>query len=191
MNKCFDVSRRDRLHSPQRHNSLPPDQTLELLGLNPGDHVVDIGCGTGFFSIPAARIVGSAGSVTGIDPSAEMRADLERRAGEAGVMVRTLEGRAGSLPLKDHSVTFALMVNVLHEVESPERALKEVFRVLSPGGIAAVVEWRMGANSGGPPPQHRLSLPRIFSLLNAAGFRQLRDIDAGVAHVGVTALRGD
>lgn len=164
-------------------------ETLTTLGLKAGDLVADIGCGTGFFAIPAAVIVGPAGSVTGIDPSPEMRQDLERRAREAGVQVRVLEGRASALPLENASVSFALMVNVLHEVESPERALKEMFRILSPGGIAAIVEWRVGANSGGPPPQHRLPVARIRSLLETAGFGSVGEIEAGNAHVGVTAIR--
>ncbi|HDP95498.1 MAG TPA: class I SAM-dependent methyltransferase [Candidatus Aminicenantes bacterium] len=185
----FDVSRRDRLHSPRRHGILPPLDTLKKLGLKAGDHMADIGCGTGFFAIPAATIVGPTGRVIGIDPSLEMRQDLEMRAREAGVRVHVLEGRAKDLPLESESVTFALMVNVLHEVESPERALKEMFRILSPGGMAAIVEWRVGANSGGPPPQHRLPVPRIRSLLEKTGFGSLREVDAGNAHVGVTALR--
>ncbi|MBN1196525.1 MAG: class I SAM-dependent methyltransferase [Candidatus Aminicenantes bacterium] len=189
MNQCFDTSRRDRLHSPKRHGILPPLETLTKLGLKAGDLLADIGCGTGFFSIPAAAIVGSAGSVTGIDPSPEMRQDLKRRAREAGARVHVLEGRASNLPLENASVSFALMVNVLHEVEAPEQALKEMFRILSPGGIAAIVEWRVGANSGGPPPQHRLPVARIRSLLDAAGFDSVREIEAGSAHVGVTAIR--
>jgi len=150
---------------------------------------VDIGCGTGFFSIPAAGIVGPTGKVTAIDPSPDMRRDLETRAAEAGVEVRVLAGRAGELPLDEGSATFGLMVNVLHEVEKPERALAELFRVIAPGGTAAIVEWRIGSNSGGPPPQHRLPVTKIFSLLQGAGFSDPRQMDAGNAHVGVTAVR--
>jgi len=190
MDKSFDTSRRHRLHSPERHKLLPPDLTLVGLGLKPGDHMVDVGCGTGFFSLPAADIVGQTGSVTAVDPSPDMLRDLEERAREAGAAIRILNGRAGELPLEKGSATFGLMVNVLHEVERPEQALAELFRVLVPGGIAAVVEWRVGANSGGPPPQHRLPVPTLFALLRAAGFGSCREVDAGTAHVGIRAIRG-
>lgn len=189
MEKRFDSSRRSRLHSPDRERMLPPHPTLIRLGLKPGDHLVDIGCGTGFFSIPAVGIVGPSGRVTAVDPSPDMRRDLQTRAAQAGAEIRVLAGRAGELPLEDGSASFGLMVNVLHEVENPEKALMELFRVLAPGGTAAVVEWRTGSNSGGPPPQYRLPAAKIFSLLQGAGFSQPRQVDAGSAHVGVTAVR--
>ena len=191
MNKRFDSSRRDRLHSDARHLLLPPEKTLTHLGLMAGDHVVDIGCGTGFFAIPASRIVGPEGSVIAIDPSMEMLEDLKRRALEAGVKVRVRGGRAGQIPLPDAGATFAIMANVLHEVDSPQLTLNEVHRILAPGGRVAIVEWRIDYPGGGPPPEHRLPPDRIRALLTEAGFTSVRESNAGEAHTAMIATRGE
>lgn len=152
--------------------------------------MIDIGCGTGFFAIPAARIVGPEGGVTAVDPSREMIETLQSRAKEAGIQVRTRCGRAGRIPLEDAGFTFALMANVLHEVEDPLQALREVLRILVPGGRIAIVEWKPDYPDGGPPPEHRISPDRIYTMLTETGFASVRECDAGEAHTGTVAIRG-
>ena len=74
--RVFDPSRRHRLSSSERRRRLPPEKILAEIGLGPGDTFVDIGCGTGFFTLPAAMRVGPSGKAIGLDISPEMIADL-------------------------------------------------------------------------------------------------------------------
>jgi len=57
----FDINNKNKLDNPKRRESLPPYDILKTLGLQEGDIFADIGCGIGYFSIPAADIVGSKG----------------------------------------------------------------------------------------------------------------------------------
>ena len=72
MTHKFDAKNRHKLDNPKRREMLPPEKTLIRLGLKQGDIVADIGCGIGYFTIPAANIVGDSGKVFAMDISPEM-----------------------------------------------------------------------------------------------------------------------
>ncbi|VBB08250.1 s-adenosyl-l-methionine-dependent methyltransferase [Lucifera butyrica] len=116
----FDISQKSKLDSPARQKMLPPQLTLQKLGLVPGDIVVDIGCGTGYFALPAAGIVGSDGQVLALDLSAEMLLEVERRASAADLTnIKTVKVQKNRLFLPDNTATLALVAFVLHETEHP------------------------------------------------------------------------
>lgn len=103
--------------------------------LRPGDAVLDLGCGAGFDALVAAQLVGPAGRVVGIDLSPEMLAVAE--AGRAEVGFSRVEFRAAAveaLPFPDASFDVALSNGVLNLVPDKPAALREIFRVLRPGG---------------------------------------------------------
>lgn len=110
-------------------------QALLRAGLTTGMRVVDVGVGTGLVSREAARIVGAAELVTGVDPSPGM---LEAAHVPAGV--RLLEGRAEAIPLPDASADFVSMGYALRHIGDLAAAFMEFRRVLRPGGIACVLE---------------------------------------------------
>jgi demethylmenaquinone methyltransferase/2-methoxy-6-polyprenyl-1,4-benzoquinol methylase len=110
-------------------------QALLRAGLAPGMRVVDVGVGTGLVAREAARIVGSASLVTGVDPSPGM---LGRARVPAGVTL--LEGRAEAIPLADGCADFVSMGYALRHIGDLSAAFREFHRVLKPGGIACVLE---------------------------------------------------
>lgn len=173
----FDPARRARLVSPGRRRRLPPYKTLRRLGLKRGETFVDIGCGPGFFSLPAARIVGPEGMVVSLDVSREMLADLEAEAARRGVSnVKTfLVGEAGSgIP---PGKAWYFLGDVLHEVPDVERYLALLHRRLGPRSRLAVLEFHKRRTAHGPPLSHRLALSRMRSGLREAGFRVLKSFD--------------
>lgn len=111
-----------------------------LLGLGPGDTVLDLACGPGNFSRQFARVVGPGGLVVGVDASATM---LERGAGElrgAGIEnLALVRAGAGRLPFRDSSFDAVCCFAALHLFEDPFAALDEVRRVLAPGGRIALM----------------------------------------------------
>lgn len=110
-------------------------QALRRAGLAPGMRVVDVGTGTGLVARAAARIVGDARAVIGVDPSAGMRTNARLPEG-----MRLLEGAAESIPLPDGSADFLSMGYALRHISDLSVAFAEFHRVLAPGGIVCILE---------------------------------------------------
>jgi SAM-dependent methyltransferase len=111
-----------------------------LLGLGPGDTVLDVACGPGNFSREFARAVGPDGLVVGIDASETM---LARGAGELGRSgadnLALIRGDATTLPFRDASFDAACCFAALHLFAEPFAALDEIRRALAPGGRIAIM----------------------------------------------------
>jgi SAM-dependent methyltransferase len=103
--------------------------------LREGEAILDIGCGAGVDSILAARLVEPAGAVTGIDLVPEMLARARENSRLAGVdNVSFQEAAAEQLPFPENSFEAVISNGVFNLVVDKVKALKEIFRVLKPGG---------------------------------------------------------
>jgi SAM-dependent methyltransferase len=113
-------------------------RVLAAIGPRPGEHLVDIACGTGIVARLAAPALGPEGTVVGVDPSADMLDVARSRQPRGGASMEWRTGSAESLPLPDES--FDLAVNQLGLMLANDRgaAVGEMARVLVPGGRAAV-----------------------------------------------------
>jgi ubiquinone/menaquinone biosynthesis C-methylase UbiE len=119
-----------------------PLNVLARLGLTPATtSAVDLGCGYGTFTVPAARLI--EGTVHGFDIEPEMIAVTGSKAESAGLSNVQLHLRdfvAEGTGLPDASIGFAMLFNILH-AEDPHRLLHEAYRILTPEGTAAVMHW--------------------------------------------------
>ncbi len=154
------------------------------LGLGPADRILDLCCGTGLLSRELARRLGPDGEVVGVDAS-EAMLEQARLAGGRVVYVRA---EADSLPLPDGHFDGATLFLGLHEITQAARlpALREVRRVLRPGGRGLVLDFA----SGGPalrrgavrlalsalegPEAWTITEPGLSVLLSQAGLRPER-----------------
>jgi arsenite methyltransferase len=110
-------------------------------GIRPGDTVLDIGSGSGTDVLIAARHVGPGGEVIGLDMTEAMREKLARTAREArATNVRVLEGNAEEIPLPDGSVDVVTSNGVLNLVPEKAAAVREIARVLKPGGRVQIAD---------------------------------------------------
>ena len=118
-----------------RRKMMDPDVILPKIGLRPGMTLVDVGCGQGFFALPAARIAGPNGQVYGIDIDTEALDLLGHRASEAGMNIRILQGEAEKTIACEGCADIVFFGISLHDFEEPEKVLDNAWRMLKPEGF--------------------------------------------------------
>lgn len=135
------VSQAQLLLQPGRRLVQPVRGTLESFGLRPGDSVLELGPGPGYFTLEAASMVGPEGRVLCVDLQPGMLQLLRARLERGGVTnAHLIVSDATRLPLVDHSVDAAYLVTVLGEVPDRPAALAELRRVIKPGGQLSFAE---------------------------------------------------
>lgn len=140
-----------------------------------GITVLDLGCGEGRYSLPAAARVGPKGRVIALDLWAEGIDRLEAAAAQQKIdnIDARVADAADPLPLQDQSVDVCFMAAVLHDFAVAgvaDRALREVARVLKPRGIMAVVEFKKEDSPYGPPRRIRLAVEDLAMMVQHLGF---------------------
>lgn len=165
-------------------------RALVLEALNPqaGEHILDVGCGPGFYLADLAQVVGPEGSVTGIDISRHMLAAARHRVGGAD-NVELMLGAAGEPALTQEKYDGAISVQVLEYVEDVGRVLEWMWRSLRPGGRIVLWdidwstvswwsddEWRMAQVLAAWDEHlvHRSLPQRLAVMLRDAGFVDVR-----------------
>lgn len=124
------------------------ERLLDLAHLEPGESVLDVGCGTGTLAIAAKRRVGPSGMVHGIDASPEMIARATHKAGKADVDVTFRTAIIETLPFPDRQFDVVFSTMMLHHLPraTREQGAREIRRVLKPGGRVLAVEFGMPAH---------------------------------------------
>lgn len=129
------------LDTPAREISQPRRPTLERIGVQPGMRVLELGCGPGYFTIEAARMVGPEGRLCAVDVEPRMISLVQDKVRAEGLT--NVEARVASatwLPFPDGIFDLAFLVTVLGEIPEKGRALRELRRVLKANGRLSVSE---------------------------------------------------
>ena len=123
------------------HPIITRDRLRQVLAPEPGESVLEIGPGTGYYTLDLSEWVGGDGSVEIFDVQREMLLHTMRRANERGIgNVHPRRGDATSLPYEDDSYDAVVLTTVLGEIPDRDAALAEIARVLRPGGRLVVGE---------------------------------------------------
>lgn len=166
----MDFANRDRLRDAWRQEHLDPAALWRRAGLVPGAVAVDVGAGIGYFSVPAADLVGPTGKVYAADILPEMLADL--RAGlpaTHSAQLETVTSTEYSVPLPDRIADVVLLSFVAHEVDDPDRLIQECSRLLKEGGHLLVLDWDPAVEPPpGPPTEHRLPADALVAAIAGA-----------------------
>ncbi|MDR3577591.1 MAG: methyltransferase domain-containing protein [Anaerolineaceae bacterium] len=117
--------------------------TLQLARIIPGEQILEVGCGTGTLSLAAKRQAGAHSTVCGIDIAPDMIETARQKAAKAGLDAQFQVGRIETIPYPDNQFDLVLSSLMLHHIpddKNKQQGLKEIFRVLKPGGRLLIVD---------------------------------------------------
>lgn len=128
------------MESRFRYRFFPPTRILKGADIRPGQNVLEVGCGTGFFTVAAARLIGDLGCLVAMDVVPASVKMVSERVETIGLEnVRVVEGDAMNTALSDESMDAVLLFGVIPAPMLPlKRLLPEMHRILKPDGTMAV-----------------------------------------------------
>ncbi len=185
---CQMGDRRFAPDDPERRRWQDPGRVLDTVGVTPGMTFLDVGCGDGYFALPAAGRVGASGRVCGIDADAEAIVRLREHAGDQGMdWVTALAGVAEETLLCSGCGDVVFFGICLHDFSDPARVLRNARRMIRKTGILANLDWHARQMPVGPPLEKRFPPEHAMGLIREAGFHRLSLQDCGPYHYLILA----
>jgi ubiquinone/menaquinone biosynthesis C-methylase UbiE len=150
-------------------------RTITLARLQPGEAVLDVGCGTGTLALEAARRVGTSGHVVGIDPGAEQIARARAKAAQRHVPVEFQIGVIEQLAFPDQTFDVVLSTLMMHHLPASikRQGLAEIARVLKGGGRLVIADFTRKQDRAGLASRFHAggsSIQDLAAFLKEAGF---------------------
>jgi tRNA A58 N-methylase Trm61 len=168
------------LENGRRLESLDIEEVVTAAGFRAGETVADIGAGTGIFSVPIARAVGSEGTVLAVEVDEGFLPIIEQKAREQGVSnVRPVLGQFTDPRLPQRDIDVAFFHDVLHHIEQREAYILTLATYMQPGSRIVVVDYN-GDVQGIPhanQPEMVIRPAEVARWMDAAGFDVTREID--------------
>lgn len=169
-----------------------PANLIAQLDLPTGIKIADLGCGGGYFCIPAARLAGSEGTVYAVDimrPRLEATISSARHSGLSNVVpvLADLEKPITGIP--PTSCDWVFMSNIVHQVENKHALFSNAYKILKTGGRVLMVEWKKGSSLFGPPQGDRVNLQELEVLCERLGFRLEKHIENDSSHFAVVFVK--
>ena len=172
----------------ERRKWQSPESILVDIGLRPGLTFIDVGCGEGFFALPAARIVGREGKVYALDSDPVAISSLVEKASENNLKnIETRVGAAEDTVFCESCADVVFLGIVLHDFDDPTKVLKNAARMIKPSGRLVDLDWKKQSTGFGPPASIRFSEEQARRLILQVGFKIEQIRDAGPFHYMITA----
>jgi predicted methyltransferase len=157
---------------PKRDKRLQPDRIMDILGIKEGSSVADIGAGSGWFTVRAARRVGNSGVVYAEDINGEYLKYIDARAKRESLPnIRTILGKDYDPLLPAKSIDAVLLLKTYHEVAQPIRLLKRVRESIRPDGLLGIID------RNGKGDDHGLDKEIVIDEVGRAGFVLVNQYD--------------
>lgn len=176
---------------PRAGDFLDADRIVRSLGIKPGQHAADFGCGSGFFTIALAKAVGLSGRVVAIDVMNEPLEAVRTRTESMGLknidVVRADLEILGGTKLSDGSQDVVMLKNVLFQSHKQDSILVEASRVLKSGGRLAIIDWAKGKGGLGPPDELRIDEAQVHQLCGSVGLSVGQSLSTDQYHFGFIA----
>lgn len=179
----FNIKSIEKLDNPERRRTMPPEEILKKFKIKDDGILLDAGCGIGYFTIPAAKLLIS-NKVIGIDIMPEIiEIAKEKAEGIKNIEFKTSEEY--SFPVDKESIKYILLSNVIHEIEDRKRYFAEINRVLKEEGYLLIIEWNKKEMKMGPPINERISKVEMTDLCSKTGFELTETLDISASHYGL------
>ena len=153
-------------------------KTANLARIQPGDAVLDVGCGTGTLALEVARLVGRAGRVAGVDPGTEQIARARAKAARRHEPIEFQIGVIEQLPFPDQTFDVVLSTLMMHHLPASlkRQGLAEIARVLKPGGRLVIADFKRKQERAGQAARFHAggsSMQELAALVKDAGFSKV------------------
>jgi ubiquinone/menaquinone biosynthesis C-methylase UbiE len=176
------------LDEATRRSWYNPEGLLQSVGLGLGMVFVDVGCGDGFFSILASKMVGEKGKVYAVDIDESGIEKLKSKAKTQRIKnITAIVGKAEDTVVCNGCADIVFYSMDLHDFNDPEKVLKNAREMLLPTGLLVDLDWKKTQMSFGPPASIRFSEEQASNLMKTQGFKIVRVEDAGLYHYLITA----
>jgi ubiquinone/menaquinone biosynthesis C-methylase UbiE len=154
-------------------------KTINLACIQPGDAVLDVGCGTGTLAMEVARRIGTTGRVVGVDPGTEQIARARAKAAQRNAPVEFQIGVIEQLPFPDQSFDVVFSTLMMHHLPAPlkRQGLAEIARMLKPGGCLVIADFMRKQDRQGLAARFHAggsSMHDLIALVKDAGFSQVQ-----------------
>jgi ubiquinone/menaquinone biosynthesis C-methylase UbiE len=157
---------------PDRDKKLQIDRVMDLLGITAGKNVADIGAGSGWFTVRAARRVGPTGAILAEDINPRAIEYIDKRVVKENLPnVRTVLGTPDDPKLPAESVDAVLMLKVYHEIAHPVPTMKVLQRALRPGAKVGIID------RNGNGENHGLNHDVVVKEMSEAGYKLVGTYD--------------
>jgi ubiquinone/menaquinone biosynthesis C-methylase UbiE len=176
------------LEEATRRSWYNPEDVLLSAGLRENMVFVDVGCGDGFFSLLAAKMVGGNGIVYSVDVNSDAIQELQDKAKAQGLTnLHATAAHAEEMVFCNGCADMVFFSMVLHDFQDPAKVLVNARKMIKPTGLLVDLDWKKIKMDFGPPFDIRFSEHRAITLIQDAGFRAKSSRHAGKYHYIITA----
>ena len=155
-----------------RDQKLQVNRVMDILGLKPGSTVADIGAGSGWFTVRAAKRVGPSGLVYAVDINPAAISYINDRAKREHLEnIRAVQGREDDPLLPEKSIDSVLLLKTYHEIAQPIRLLEKLHHALRPGALVGVID------RDGKGDDHGVDRKVVIDEARSAGFKLVSTYD--------------
>jgi ubiquinone/menaquinone biosynthesis C-methylase UbiE len=179
----FNIKNIEKLDNPQRRKSMPPEETLEKFKIGDSGTFLDVGCGLGYFTIPAAKILKN-GKAVGIDIMPEIL-EVARERAEGINNIELKKSGEYDFPIENESIDYLFISNVIHEIDDKVTYFNEIKRVLKKSGYLCIIDWEKREMDMGPPVTERTSKEEIKDLCSSLDFSFVEEVNINSYHYGL------
>jgi len=157
---------------PDRDQKLQVNRVMDILGLQPGCTVADIGAGSGWFTVRAAKRVGPSGLVYAVDINTAATSYINDRAKREHLEnIRAIQGREDDPLLPENSIDSVLLLKTYHEIDQPVHLLERLRRALRPGALVGIID------RDGKGDDHGVDRKVVVEEARTAGFKLISTYD--------------